>query len=282
MPFALLLTSHVAASRVGGGVSERVLEANGVDTALLPTVLYGRHPGWGAPGGGAVDDEILRSMIAAIDAQGLFSLTDLVLTGYFASVDQVRIAAETIDAVREAPRSPQAARRETLIAVDPILGDAPGGLYVPKPVAIAMRDALVARADLVTPNAFELGWLTGRTIPDLPSAVRAARSLGRPALVSSLPCGANIGVLYVDETEAWLVEHKRAGKAPNGTGDALAAAFLAARINGAEPRAALEYAVSLTAIAVQKAAEWSAPELPLVALRDRLRDPQPRLSAAPV
>ena len=32
MPLALILSSHVAASRVGGGVSERVLNAARIDT----------------------------------------------------------------------------------------------------------------------------------------------------------------------------------------------------------------------------------------------------------
>ena len=54
MPLALILSSLVAASRVGGGVSERVLNAAKIDTMLVPTVLFGRHPGWGAPGGGPV------------------------------------------------------------------------------------------------------------------------------------------------------------------------------------------------------------------------------------
>lgn len=265
----------MAASRVGGGVSQRTLESRKIDTALVPTVVMGRHPGWGAPGGGAIEETDFASCLDAIAAQDLFGLTDLVLTGYFASVGQITAAAEAIDRIK-------AARPGSLIAVDPILGDAPGGLYVAKPVAIAIRDLLLPRADVLTPNAFELGWLTGRTLPDLPSAIRAAHSLERPVLVSSLPCGAEVGAAYVSPTESWIVTHPRSGKAPNGTGDLLTAAFCGALIDGTPPRAALEHAVSATAAIIRCAHEWNAPELPIVAAADQLVRPEPLFTAEPL
>jgi len=275
MPFALLLSSHVAASRVGGGVSQRALEARRIDTALVPTVVMGRHPGWGAPGGGPVEENDFASSLDAIAAQGLFAQTDLVLTGYFASVGQITAAAEAIDRIL-------AARPGALIAVDPILGDAPGGLYVPKPVAIAIRDLLLPRAGLITPNAFELGWLTGRTLPDLPSAIRAAQSLDKPVLVSSLPCGTEVGAAYVSPRESWMITHPRTGKAPNGTGDLLTAGFCGALVDGMTPKAALEHAVSATAAIIARAHEWEAPELPIVAAADLLVRPEPLFTAQPL
>jgi pyridoxal/pyridoxine/pyridoxamine kinase len=52
MPLALILSSYVAASRVGGGGQQYALAAFGIDPVLVPTVVFGRHPGKGAPGGG--------------------------------------------------------------------------------------------------------------------------------------------------------------------------------------------------------------------------------------
>ena len=54
MPLALILSSHVAASRVGGSAQALALAPFGIDPVVVPTVLFGRHPGWGAPGGAAV------------------------------------------------------------------------------------------------------------------------------------------------------------------------------------------------------------------------------------
>ncbi len=276
MPLALLISSHVAASTVGGGASAPVLNAAGIDSMLVPTVLYGRHPGWGAPGGAAVAQDVFQSMLDAIEAQGLFKRTDLVLTGYFADPGQVFAAAAAIDAVREARRGDDV---RPLIVVDPVLGDAPDGLYVAPQIALAIRDQLLPRADLVTPNAFELGHLTGRLLTDLGSMLRAARALERPALVSSLPRHGRLGVMYVDGDEAWLVTHERCPQAPKGTGDVLTAEFAAARLGGLDPRPALERAVAATVSLVMRANELDSPELPLVAAIAARRDPLITLEA---
>ncbi len=276
MPMALILSSLVAASRVGGGVSERVLNAAGIDTMLVPTVLYGRQPGWGPPGGGPVEQDMFEGVLSGISDQGLLDITDVVLTGYFADVGQIFDTAAVIDVVRKGSRVNRGVRafaREPIVVVDPIMGDAPGGLYVSPAIAAGIKDQLVSRADLVTPNAFELGHITGRQLTDLASMVRAARSLECPAIVTSLPRHGQIGVMYVDNSEAWLVTHERIPDAPKGTGDVLTAAFVGAIVNGAEPKAALEHAVAATVSVVMRAHEWKAPELPIVAAADVLRQP---------
>ena len=47
----LILSSFVAAIRVGGGLQALVLARLGVEPVLVPTTLFGRHPGYGPPGG---------------------------------------------------------------------------------------------------------------------------------------------------------------------------------------------------------------------------------------
>lgn len=285
MPMALILSSHVAASMVGGGVSQRVLNAAGIDTMLVPTVLYGRHPGWGLPGGGPVEQDLFESVLSGISDQGLLDVTDVVLTGYFADVGQVFDSAAVMDVVRKGRRINKGAKAfspEPIIVVDPIMGDAPGGLYVSAAIAAAVKDQLIPRAHLVTPNLFELGHITGRPLTDLASIVRAARSMERPVLVSSLPRHGQIGVLYVDEHEAWLVVHDRFPKAPNGTGDALTAAFITHLLAGDDAKTSLEQSVAATVSLVMRAAEWSAPELPLVAAAEVLAAPLVTLEAEAV
>lgn len=279
---ALILSSHVAASPVGGGASQRVLNAAHIDTMLVPTVLYGRHPGWGPPGGGPVEQALFEDVLSGISDQGLLDITDIVLTGYFADIGQVFATAAVIDVVRKGSRINKGSRafwRQPLVVVDPIMGDAPGGLYVPAPLAAGIKDQLISRADLVTPNAFELGHITGRQLTDLASMVRAAQSLPCPAIVSSLPRHGRIGVMYVDGAEGWLVTHDRFPRAPQGTGDVLTAAFIAGMVGGKVPKEALEHAVAATVSLVQRANEWNAPELPIVAANDVLREPLVTLEA---
>ena len=82
---------------------------------------------------------------------------------------------------------------KALYPCDPIIGDEPAGIYVAEAAANAVRDQLVLLSDIVTPNAFELGWLSGRAITDAASVALAARALARPTIVAtSAPAGAGM------------------------------------------------------------------------------------------
>jgi len=271
---ALLLSSHVAGSRVGGSAQALALAQFKIDPVAVPTVLYGRHPGWGAPGGAQVPIEAFEGMLDGIEANGLFGLTDLVITGYFASVEQVRAAGRAIEAVRGAPREGAFARKPYIV-VDPVMGDAGKGLYVDPGVAQAIAEVLVPLADLITPNAWELQRLSGTEVRDPASAVRAARLMGRPALVSSVHRGGEIGVVYADKREAWLAAHQKADNVPSGTGDLLAALFAAAMLEGQTPSYGLARAVGGLAETVAAAGIWQSPELPIVAVGAKIKNASP-------
>lgn len=258
---------------MGGFAQALALSAFGIDPVLTPTVTFGRHPGWGAPGGAAVSAEVLRSVLEGVEANGLFGLIDVILTGYFASADQVQAAAGTIDRARSADRT-GAATPALRVIVDPILGDDGKGLYVRPEVEEAIRAELLPRADLLAPNRWELERLSGMPVSDTATGRAAARALGRSVLASSIPCGPDrLGVLYVDSDQAWLASHGEAASAPNGTGDLLTALWAAAVIEGLAPADALPRAVAGVVEAVDAALAWSAPELPIVALGQRLRSP---------
>lgn len=271
MPSVLILSSHVAASRVGGGAQALALARLGVEPMLVPTVLFGRHPGWGPPGGGPVAAETLQAMVDAIAFQGLFAELDAVVCGYFARPEQVTIAARTLDFVRAA--NPQAR-----LVVDPIMGDSGKGLYVSAAVAEAIAEALVPRADLVCPNAWELSRLSGLPVFDAASAVRAARALGRPVLASSIEAGAEIGAVYADADQAGLAVHARQARVPNGTGDLLSILFAAGLVDLMPPKEALACAVG--AVAEAAAAAAGQKELPVAMLPTELaRSPRVRLES---
>jgi pyridoxine kinase len=267
MALALILSSFVAASRIGGAAQQYVLAAHGIDPVLAPTVMFGRSPARGSQGQVTAPDVFAR-MLADIEADAIFGMVDLVITGHFSLPEQVQIAADALARVRAAsPRPP-------VIVVDPILGDAPGGLYVRPEVAEAVAARLVPLADWITPNLWELGHLTGGDISDLQAAVAAARRLGKPALVTSAPAGdGETGVLFVDAEVATLFAHPRLPRGPNGTGDLVTASFGAGLVEGLTPLAAAERAARAAAEAVKAAQDWRAPELPIVALGPRLVRP---------
>ena len=233
----LILSSFVAASDVGGGFQAKALSGLEIASILVPTVLFGRHPGLGPPGGGATPIDVFEGMLEGVAASGAFAGLDAVITGYFADPAQVAAAARTVDAIK-------ALHAGVLVVVDPIMGDTGKGLYVKAAVAEAVIGELVPRAGLIAPNAWELERLSGKPVTEVASALAASRSLGRDVLASSVPMGAGIGVLWTNGKEAWLASHQRAPFAPNGTGDLLTCLFTAALLGGAAPPDALETAVS--------------------------------------
>jgi len=271
MPLALVLSSFVAASRIGGAAQQYVLAAHKIDPVLVPTVMLGRNPARGS-GGQATPPDIFARMLADIEADALFGLVDLVITGHFSSAEQVEIAADALVRVQAA------SERAPVVLVDPILGDEPRGLYVRPEVAQAVAERLVPLANWITPNLWELGHLAGGRVEDLGQAVAAARRLGRPALITSAPARAGeVGVLLVEAQAVTLFAHPRLAHAPNGTGDLVTASFGAGLVEGLSPLAAAERAARAASEAVQAAQDWRAPELPIIALGQRLVRPTAEL-----
>ncbi|MDB5463979.1 MAG: pdxK, partial [Phenylobacterium sp.] len=118
MPLALVLSSFVAASRIGGAAQQYVLAAHGIDPVLVPTVMLGRNPARGSEGQ-ATPPELFARMLADVEADAIFGMVDLMITGHFSSREQVEIAADALVRVQAA------AERAPVVIVDPIMGDTP-------------------------------------------------------------------------------------------------------------------------------------------------------------
>lgn len=274
VPLALILSSFVAASRIGGAAQQYVLAAHKIDPVLAPTVMFGRTPARGGKGE-ITQPDVFRRMLGDIEADALFGMVDLIITGHFSDPEQVEIAAGVIERVRDAERTGgNGGHRRPLVIVDPILGDAPKGLYVKYEVAEQVEKRLVPLADWITPNLWELGFLTDKPVETLAQARDAARALGRPALITSAPVGpGEIGLLYVDGDEAVLFAHPRQESAPSGTGDLVTASFGAGLVEGLAPRDAAHRAARAARMAVEAARAWRTTELPIIAIADRLANP---------
>ena len=249
MATVLVISSQVAASRVGASAGAFVLRRLGHEAVVLPTVLLGRHPGWGAPGGGAVAASHLHSMWDAIRAQNL--RFDAVQTGYFAHPAQIDLAADIIDTLQP-----------STVMVDPVIGDN-GALYVPQTIAEPIRDTLLPRATLITPNLWEYDWLT-RHAP-IPAGVAE--------LITSADYGSLIGAEYRDGTTTLSVRHERFASVPHGGGDTLAALWLAHALDGLAPADNLARSVGSVLAILRAAVESDAGELPLAREQARLLHP---------
>ena len=233
----LILSSYVAQGTVGLQATVPAFDSPAFEVIAVPTVVLSNHPGHRACAGTAVAPETLAAMLDALAANGWLRELDVLLLGYMPSPDHVRWAATLAQGLKlQGP--------ELTVVVDPVLGDDPQGLYVRPETAAAIRDNLLPLADLITPNRFELAWLSACTVDGPETATNAARTLHRPTCAAtSIPAdGGRIANLLISDS---LVAHENADlvpQAPHGTGDYFAGALVAARLLGHGDREALRIA----------------------------------------
>ncbi|MFT3988480.1 bifunctional hydroxymethylpyrimidine kinase/phosphomethylpyrimidine kinase [Aestuariivirga sp.] len=227
MARVLAISSQVAWGPVGLTALVPPLQAKSHEVMALPTITLSNHPGHGRPQGFRTEAAQLAAILAALKERGALDKVDAVLTGYFASPEQVEEAARAI-----------ASLNAPIVLVDPVIGDG-DALYVPEDVATAIRGHLLPLATIITPNAFELGWLSGIPVADEASAIAAAHSLGTPeVLATSVPHTEDfLLTLAITENAVTRLERQRLPHVPQGTGDFLSGAYLAERLSSPPERA---------------------------------------------
>ncbi|MEI7598896.1 MAG: PfkB family carbohydrate kinase [Aestuariivirga sp.] len=234
----LSISSQVVWGPVGNSAAVPALQAKGHEVLALPTITLSNHPGHGAPAGFRTQAEDMARMFAALEALGALANLDAMLTGYFATVGQVEEVTGLLGRVAV-----------PYLLVDPVMGDH-GRLYIPQEVAEAIRAHLVPRARCLTPNAFELSWLSGHEVTDEESAIAAARSLSLPeVLATSVPSHDGLATLLITPDEVHCIVAPKLATVPNGTGDFLSGLYLAGRL-GHAPRQAFAAAMKMLARAI--------------------------------
>lgn len=264
MSTVLVISSSVSASRVGASASAYCLQRLGHDVIVLPTTLLGRHPGWGPPGGGPISIEHMSDMWIAIAKQNI--PISAVLTGYMTSIDQVKLSARIIDDLSDI-------NRDLKILVDPVMGDH-GQLYIKPEVAVKVAELLVPRATIITPNAWELSYLSHTDIQTIPQAIIAAHQTHPSVIVTSIISAQSIGALHVTKEAANYVCHQQFEEVPHGGGDALAGLVLAHSLSGLSDTLAMQSAVSSVFDIISAAVKTDAGELPLIREQDKLVSPK--------
>lgn len=254
----LVITSQV----VRGGISGRgltfALERIGHDVWFLPTILLPWHPGQGKGKRIVAPAADFAAIVEDLASSPKLAEVGAVISGYLGDPDQAGPIASLIKAVKtHTPDAPY--------LCDPVMGDqhdGSGNLYVPTATAEAIRDQLVPLADVVTPNAFELGWLTDHQIDSEMQALAAARSLGNErVLVTSSPALRRnaIANLLAGPRGAVAAEHAAIANPPHGTGDLIAGLFLSNLLAGQNDEEALKRASAsvfeLVARSVRKGAD---------------------------
>ena len=224
----LSIQSAVAYGHVGNSAAVFPLQRIGVEVLPVYTVNFSNHTGYGAWKGPLIPPADVAAVIAGVEDRGVFPSIDVVLSGYQGSAGIAEVIIDTVSRVK-------AANPSAIYSCDPVMGNAKSGCFVAPEIPVLLRERVVSVADIITPNQFELGFLTDTspdTIESTLASVEAARAMGpRTVLVTSVERPDRepdtIEMLVVDDAGAWIVQTPLLPMKANGSGDVTAALFTA-------------------------------------------------------
>ena len=276
----LSIQSHVAYGHVGNDAAVFPLQRLGHEVWAVHTVQFAAHTGYGPPKGQVFDAGHIRDVIEGIAARDDFARCKAVLSGYMGS-------SAIGEAILDATHRVKAANPNALYACDPVLGDFGKGFFVRPEMPAFMRDHVIPKADLVTPNLFELEALTGFTCSTLDETKRALQALHEKgpgaivltsAVIDETP-PESIDMLASDATGLWRVRTPRLSFSPNGAGDLTAALFLGHHLRGLDMQEALAASASAVHAVLRATLDKGGGELALISAQDHIVTPPQRFPA---
>jgi pyridoxine kinase len=278
----LSIQSWVAYGHVGNASAVFPLQRLGAEVWAVNTVQFSNHTGYGAWRGQVFGAELIGDLVQGIEERGALPRCDAVLSGYMGD-------AAIGEAILGAVAKVRAANPAALWCCDPVIGDVGRGIFVRPGIPEFMRDRAVPLASIVTPNQFELEWLTGRqvvSLEDAKAAVAALHAKGpRTVLVTSLQVEDtpedSVDLLAGEDGRFWRVRTPKLPISVNGAGDAMAALFLFHRLRWDDSRLALSAATSSVFGLLRRTAEEKSREILTVAAQEEFVTPSRVFMAQP-
>jgi pyridoxine kinase len=279
----LSIQSHVAYGHVGNAAAVFPLQRLGIEVWPIHTVQFSNHTGYGAWTGRVFDGATINELIGGIAERGALPGCDGVLSGYMGGAD---IGTAILDAVAAV----KAANPDAQYCCDPVIGDVGRGVFVRPGIPEFMRDHAVRRADVITPNQFELEYLAGRTtatLADAIAAVEAVHAMGpRAILVTSLhndetPDDA-VDLIASTAQGRWRVRTPKLPISINGAGDAIAALFFAQYLRTGSAAEALARAASSIFGILKRTTDAGSREILLIEAQDEIVAPTRLFAVEPL
>lgn len=270
----LSIQSSVAYGHVGNSAATFPLMRSGVEVWPVLTVHFSNHTGYGQWRGPLLAADDVAEVINGIDDRGVLNRVDAVLSGYQGAVEVGAVVLDAVELVKQ--RSQKA-----VYCCDPVMGDVGRGFFVRPGIPEFMRDRVVPKAQMVTPNHFELDFLTGRethTLDEVIDAAHALRGVGpETVLVTSVAVDSTqpdeLAMLAVTGEGAWHVTTPRLDRGFTGSGDLTAAMFLAHYLRTESVAQALGQTADIVYSVLKQTADSGLPELQLVAAQDEIVSP---------
>ena len=257
------IQSQVVYGCVGNTAGVPVLQGGGLQVAQVPSIILSSTPGYPSVHGGAVPREWFSGWLDDLIANGALSRLKAVQIGYLGEPGQAGLLADWLGRVIDL-------QSDVLISIDPVLGDFDTGIYT-HPDMVAGWHGLLGLASGLTPNAFELGVLSGLPVDSEEQVVAAARSLlqGRTrwiAVTSAAQAGWPAGrmrLMLVSADSVEIVEHDRLESAVKGTGDMFSAGLTRGLLHGLPLAAAARQSAGWVELALHDSIASDSEELVL-------------------
>jgi pyridoxine kinase len=264
----LSIQSQVVYGHVGNSAAAFVLQRQGHAVWQVPTVLFSNHLGKPTFRGRDVPAEQARDLVEGLKELGYLDDVDMLLTGYLGTPDTARMAAELAGLIRA--QNPRA-----IFACDPVMGD-DDELYVKPDLAEAIASELIQAADVLLPNIFELGRLTGRVVKDEAAALDAARALQEQTgvklvIATGVPTASpdRIAALALSGKAVHRAEAPRRKLRVSGTGDTFSALFNGHYVTSRDAAKSLDFAMRAMDVICTATSDADADELLIVQTQEQ-------------
>ena len=274
MTTILSIQSSVAYGHVGNSAATFPLMRSGIEVWPVLTVHFSNHTGYGEWRGPLLAASEVAEVIRGIDERDVLGRVDAVLSGYQGAEEVGAVVLDAVELVKQ--RSPKA-----IYCCDPVMGDVGRGFFVRPGIPEFIRDRVVPKADIVTPNHFELDFLTGRESDTLDAVIDAAHALRvrgpETVLVTSVVVDGTaddeLTMLAVTGEGAWQVVTPRLDRIFTGSGDLTAAMFLANYLRSGSAAEAVGQTGDIVYSVLKQTSESGLSELQLVAAQDEIVSP---------
>ncbi len=276
----LSIQSAVAYGHVGNSAAVFPLQRLGHEVMPVNTVLFSNHTGYGDWKGPLIPGDDVRAVIEGINDRGGLDDTELIISGYQGGSSIGDAILDSVALARE--KNPK-----VLYSCDPVLGSADTGCFVSPEVQELIRDRVIQHADIITPNQFELGFVTGtdpKTLDDVLASVKKAQEIGpKTVLVTSVQTPDtpenSIQMLAVNEDEAWLITTDKLPIKANGSGDVTQALFASHYVSGKSLKESLELTTASVYELLKNTLESGQRELQLIESQEAYVAPKQSFTA---
>lgn len=281
MTTVLSIQSAVAYGHAGNSAAVFPLQRLGVDVWPVYTVNFSNNTDYGSWRGPLIPADDVWEVVQGVNDRGVLGSVDALLCGYLGTPEVGKVILDSYRLVKQ--HNPEA-----IFCADPVMGDIDRGFYARPGIPEFWRDHVVAEADIMTPNLFELQFLTGRVTRSLAEVVEAAQELrarGPRVVVVTSVVGEDLTdnvmrIVGVDDAGAWVVTTPVLDRKFTGSGDLTTAMFLARWLEKGDLGDALGRTASIVYSVLEATASADHKELRLVDAQLDLVEPRFQFEAS--